>query len=238
MKHLIAVVGLGALLTITPRDCYSQPFPRWRMARIGPTEQWNRAENVLVGKVANVIPVGREEIVDPPPPLPATIHEIYWCQAEFTSLAAVKGHLPAVPKKLLWAVIRPECGVDVAAEPEYANSSDPPMTRVWFLREEGEYLRPVVDGGVFSISLRWKWTDVRAVDVPRLFAMLLIDARARGLSAKQYSMALPDAAEIARSILGDAEVAALLKAGAGVVTSDLREVMCQYLEHQSIGSCQ
>jgi hypothetical protein len=228
MKHQsFALVVVGAIL-FAPA-CRSQEYPEMRFSRVfGVEGNWNRAEDVLFGRVVNVLQVGTQQIANPPQPLPDTVHEIYWCQADFRAAAAVKGSLPAPGKKVLWAVIRPDCSAYLDWDLD-TGANQPPVTRVWFLREEGEYLRPVSDGGLFSVSFNWKWVDVPKAEAPRLFASLLLDPASRGFPPERYSEAILDASEVARSILPKEELVARLKTLSLSPVPRAREDICGYL---------
>jgi len=224
--------AFGAALAAIAPCCRSQEaLPEWKVAPsplIGIEGQWRRADDVIVGDVSNVVAKGTQEIASPPWPVSPNVREIYWCEADLRADAAVKGSLPPAGKKLLWGEIRPGCNLE-SFRYGYREAS-PPSTRVWFLRREGEYLRPVVDGGgAYFIAFHWKWADVPKADAPRVFALLALDPAAIDLGPERYYLALTSV-EVARSILGDRELAVQLKALAARPIAELHKQACGYLE--------
>jgi hypothetical protein len=198
------------------------------VAQLGLEGNWNRAQDVLFGEVANAVRVGAQRITHAPWPVGDSVHKIYWCQADFHPFAVVKGAMPAPGEQVLWAVIRPDCSYGLPSDSS-RRADQAPITRVWFLREEGEYLRPAVDGGLFFVPFRWKWTDTPKEAVPRLFVSLLFDPVARGLSADRYESAVLEAGEVALTILPKADVLARMKLAAGQSTPTVRGNICSYL---------
>jgi hypothetical protein len=227
-----------ALAVIAPCGRSQEVFPEWKVAPrplIGIEGQWRRADDVIVGDVSNVIAMGTQKIDSPPWPVSPSVREIYWCEADFRADAVVKGSLPPMGKKFLWGEIRPGCNLG-SFRYGYRETS-PPSTRVWFLRQEGEYLRPVVDGGgAYFVAFHWKWTDVPKEAVPRLFALLALDPVAIDLGPEEYYMAL-SSVEVARSILGDKELVVQLKALATRPNAELNKQACGYLEAELRESC-
>jgi len=144
---------LAALAIFQPVCDSQESFPKWEVAPIGLVGTWERADDVVVGDVSNIQALGSQKISDSdrPRPVASTINEIFWCQADFHADSVVKGKIPTPGKKLIWAAIRPGC--DIVRFHFGYEETTPPVTRVWFVREEGEYIRPVVDaGGLFNYA--------------------------------------------------------------------------------------
>lgn len=118
-------------------------FPPWTGER---TEDlvslWVRASLVAVGDMVNVTEYGVQEIGAMPPTAKQDLRKLFWCKATFRSRVVIKGRKPSPPKKVLWATVTPGCLLNYGDETAYAWRA----TRVWFLREEGAFLRFVVDG--------------------------------------------------------------------------------------------
>jgi hypothetical protein len=229
---------IGVALAVVVPSCRSQEaFPQWKVAGpfSGIEAQWGLADDVIVGDVSNVIAKGSQAVANPPWPVAPDIQEIYWCEADFRADAVVKGGLPPAGKKFLWAEIRPGCNIDMFVY-GYGKALTP-TTRVWFLRREGNYLRPVADaGGAYFIAFRWKWTDVPKAAVSRLVAALLLDPTALDLGPGKYHIAL-DSVRVARSILGDEELSVRLKALAAPPIPELHKLACDYLEAELRAPC-
>jgi hypothetical protein len=208
-------------------------FPEWKLSWptfMGLGGPWNRSDVVVVGDVSNVVEKGKQEIASPPA-FP-NVREIYWCEADFRADVAIKGALPRPGEKLLWGEARPGCSLEAGwtwTRWGYRETSAP-ITRVWFLRREGEYLRPIVDaGGAYFASFHWKWANVPKGAEQRVFATLLMDPAALGLSPGNYDEAVRNL-YIAQSILGEQEVAVRVRALAALPGHpELRRDACGYL---------
>lgn len=230
LKHrLFAALVVASVSTLFASVCPAQPFPEWRVAgSFGLEGHWKGAQDVLFGRVNNVVQIGTQQITNAPWPVPPSVREIYWCQADFQALAAVKGSLPRPGRKVLWAVIRPDCryNLESAAEGETDRS---PVTRVWFFREEGEYLRPVTDGSLYSISFNWQWNGIPKEGIQRLFVSLLFDPEIRGSDPNLYEGEIVEAAQVARTILPKEEVVSRLRTLATNADDRTRQSLCGYL---------
>jgi hypothetical protein len=239
MRYLQIPLLTAVLLVLQPVSCSQDHFPEWRSGSIGLSGSWEAAPNVVVGDVSNIVALGPQEIANPPWPVPNSVHEIYWCQADFKADAAIKGDLPSSGKKFLWAAIRPGCGFEWF---RYGyDEKEAPTTRIWFVREEGEYIRPVVDaGGVFFVSLHGKWFNPPKQEAPRMLALLMLNPAALGMSTAHYSIIFNTPVQLVRTILGDAEMAERLSDLAASTASsdrDLHEAVCYYLKDQLGRSC-
>jgi hypothetical protein len=192
---------------------------------IGLVGTWERADDVVVGDVSNVQALGSQKISDPPWPVAPAINEIFWCQADFHSDSVVKGKIPTPGKKLIWAAIRSGC--DIARFHFGYEETSPPVTRVWFVREEGEYIRPVVDaGGVLFASFHARFTAAGRPEDLKRFAYLFLNPEAHGMSF-----------ELPRLILGDTECVEALRALSAYPDVRLHESVCTYLNSNFQQSC-
>jgi hypothetical protein len=218
---------LAALAIFQPVCDSQESFPKWEVAPIGLVGTWERADDVVVGDVSNIQALGSQKISDSdrPRPVASTINEIFWCQADFHADSVVKGRIPTPGKKLIWAAIRPGCGFEWL---RYGyEESTPPVTRVWFVREEGEYIRPVVDaGGVLFASFHARFTAAGRLEDLRRFAYLFLNPEAHGLSF-----------ELPRLILGETEGAEALMALSAYPDIRLHESVCEYLKFNFHQSC-
>jgi hypothetical protein len=236
--RLLQLFPLTVALALLPPVCRSEDrFPKWEVAPIGLSGSWERSQNVVVGDVDGVVSVGSQRISNAPWPVASDVTEIYWCQGDFHGTSVIKSGLPSSGKKFLWAAIRPGCGFEYF---RYGyQEAEPPVTRVWFLREEGEYLRPAVDGGgVYFVSLHGKWSDPPKGEGPRMLALLMLNPAALGVTASVYSVVFQTPVSLARVILGEKETADRLKSlAAGTSDADLRDSVCAYLSSQFSYSC-
>jgi len=203
---------------------------------IGLVGSWERAESVVIGDVGNITSLGSQKVDNPPWPVASTVQQIYWCQADFRSDSVLKGKAPASGKRFIWAAIRPGCGFEWF---RYGyEETTPPATRVWFLREEGEYIRPVVDGGgVLFASFHAKFASAGRAEDRMRFALLFLSPPALGMNDAQYSVIFHTPVDFARVILGDAELADALRRLGWYPDPHLRESTCEYLKINLQQSC-
>jgi len=198
---------------------------------------WERAVDagaVVVGGVSNVVALGSQHISDPP--WPVGVHEIYWCKADFHASAVVKGRLRAPGKQFLWAAIRPGCGFEYF---RYGyDETQAPFTQVWFVREEGEYIRPVVSaGGVYFISFHGRWFAPPEKDAPTVLALLMLSPAALGWTPSHYATVFYYAVTLPRVILGEEETVKRLKALTIGQDPDIRSSVCSYLDSELRQPC-
>jgi len=211
-------------LFLFEQACRAQEvFPEWRVAPVMLSGSWERAQHVVVGDVDNVVSIGSQPIPNPPPWPGITVSDIYWCRADFHASSVIKGTIPPAGKKLLWAAMRPGCGLEYAF---YGyQGADPPLTRIWFIREEGDYLRPAVDsGGVYFVSIHVKWPNPPKGEAARLFALLLLNPAVLGGALSANSL------DLFTLILGEDGAGERLRAlAAGTRDDHLRRWVCDYL---------
>lgn len=122
-----------------------EPYPKWLITQhVFLEASWEYAPVIAVGRLRNVKEVGVQHLDSVPQGVDRAIKVLYWCQAELDVQLLVKGHLPpSQPKQhVLWPSRVPGCEFgreDATLTDEYI--------RVWLLRVEGEFLRPLYDGG-------------------------------------------------------------------------------------------
>ena len=136
---------------------------------------------VAVGEVINTRIYGVQTVSALPPPMSQYAQKLYWCQGVFKAVAVVKGELNARPPVFLWASGVSGCKL---SWPNDKRWYDRRVTKVWFLREEGGFLRPTYDGGRHFIGLFTKWMD--GPDLPnrqRLGAAELLAGQVKGIAA-------------------------------------------------------
>jgi hypothetical protein len=226
--YVSLLVFLAAALA--PPACHSQvSYPEWRARRIGLEGNWVQAETVVVGEVNDAKLLGPQTLEQPAPAAPG-IRVIYWCQAKLETVTVLKGKAPTEGKNLLWAGVRPDCAEGILPSYGYYMVTAPPATRVWFLREEGEYLRPVVDGGVFNVSFHVSWANVPPERARATFARLLLEPAAGGISSRQFAGTAADVLEVAGSILEQEEVIARLRALGKHPDEQVRQEACHLLK--------
>jgi hypothetical protein len=106
---------------------------------------WSRAALVVTGSVAHVNRIGV-------PRLGKNVNSesitVYPCEAEFSPSIVVKGHAEDANRKLLWFSYFPNCAFPYRPEDTVGQ-----VDRIWFLRVDGRWLRPVADNAAPFLGL-------------------------------------------------------------------------------------
>jgi hypothetical protein len=189
----------------------------------GPASAAHRAVGslpiVAIGDVTNVAPFGIQRL-DHSPPRSASpnLRRLFWCQGDFHSISVIKGDLP-LHKKYVWGSASPGCKLH--ADPGIYKK---PVTHVWFLRDENEFLRPTFDaGGGRSYGLLTDWANGPSLPAKEKLGALLLTPSANSESLHDYVNVFPDAEALAWLLLGKPECVGRIKILAGLGDMELRE---------------
>jgi hypothetical protein len=136
------------------------------------------------------------------------VKTLYWCEGVFRPVAVVKGRLPSGTRRFLWASSIQGCRVP----PNASRSANRVQTRVWFLRPEGEFLRPVFDSGTHGfIGLYARWEGGPPSPARVRLGRLLLTPSANSETLEQYSQYLWDVGPIACELLGTQDCARMIR---------------------------
>lgn len=171
MSHICRFHSYAILCILLP-TAEAEPqqwFPELRGSHVRLTAEWQNSPIVAVGEVVNVRRYGTKTYSGLSYPAPPGAHEVYWCVGDFRATAVVKGSLDAAPQSYLFTS-DPDCR-EIYGSVRGKN----PKTRVWFLRIERGFLRPVYDYGTYRyFALLGRWDeDPRLRPRQRLGALLL-----------------------------------------------------------------
>jgi len=195
---------------------------------------WENASVVAVGEITGIREIGIQLVSRLPSPVQPSVHELYWCEAEFASSGLIKGTISSPDRKLIWASIHPGCPTTYGS----SWTGKGPFFEVWFLREEGDYLRPVVDGGVeFEIFFKGHWNGVSGPPARKEFGRLLLTPSANSENPTDYAHGAFELMSLARDVLGDQECFERLQSLALAQNSDVRKVACDFIESQLGRKC-
>jgi hypothetical protein len=225
---LALAVGASAWLLAQER------FPVWRGSNLEIAGDWQASPIVAVGDVIDAAPYGEQAVRTLPWPMSPDVHTLYWCEGDFRLVAMVKGKMPPIPRKYLWATSQPGCKLWYG-EPSYFEHL---VTRVWFMREEEGVLRPTFDGGthmLFGFSVTWEEGPV--LPARERLGALLLTPEANSDSLDDYAHYLWNAGDIACDVLGKAECARRIRSLALVGNKALTEASCNYLRGQLGETC-
>lgn len=234
MRRHSTILVLVLLTTLHSGVRAQKRLPEWKVLPLTLLGVWESAPVVVVGDVRNVAPIGVQKIKNPPWPVASTIDRVYWCEADFITYAVVRGRLPASGKKFVWGSVHPGCELNLPDPPRDGR----PFTHVWFIREEGNYLRPVVDGGGFyCYTFYANWEDGSNVAPETRFARLLLTPSADGAALRNYAARFDTPASTACFILGREPCTQQIKALAALGDPDLHRAACKFLRSQFQEEC-
>lgn len=228
-------VGLLALAGTISALAAQRTFPDWTAEHLGLSGVWERASFVAVGALRDVRPVGVQRPRNLPRIASPTIRQIYWCEGDFASQEIVRGKKLPRSRTYLWGAIDPGCKLDQ----EGAVVEGESLTQVWFIREEGLYLRPVVDaGGPFFFTLHVTWEPhVAGVDSEKYFGTLLLSPGATGLSPQEYAQSFFKPASLACWIIGRTDCIQRIRGLAAFDNRELHVAACEFLNSQFQARC-
>lgn len=238
MRKYCGIGVLVFLISLHSVGCSRQRYPQWKAAPLGLLGSWDRASSVVVADLQNVEAVGTQRIANPPWPVSPKLHRLYWCQGDLKVYSVVKGKIPPGGKKFLWGGTKPGCDLTDYGAGARQESKSTALTRVWFIREEGDYIRPVVDGGggLFFFVFNGKWDDGQ--DPEKKFARLLLTPNAVGRSARDYGRRWDfEVPSTACLVLGREQCIEQIKALAALGDPLLRRRACDFLNSQFKETC-
>jgi hypothetical protein len=131
------------------------------------TDLWWRASIVAVGTVGVGHQVGPTQVVN----YEKESVTLYPCEAEFRSVAVIKGDARIDNQMFLWFSFFPECGFGIKPQQEIHS-----VEQVWFLRTQGALLRPIKDPSAQFLELfrAFHPADEDSGDLRRSFSRTLL----------------------------------------------------------------
>ena len=110
--------------------------------------------------------------------------------------------------------------------------------RIWFLKIEGGYLRPILEGGgVHFLTLRGEWPSSLQEDRERYLARLLLTPYANSLNEEDYALHFFSNASNACFILGLTDCKLEIRKVSLNPNSTIKNAACEYLRSQFAESC-
>jgi hypothetical protein len=224
---IICIIGLVLGKSFVVAE---QQFPQVRVSRTLLEGVWLASPIVAVGDVSDITSYGHQTVDHLPAPTSPGFHDLYWCQGYFNAVAVVKGELKDTRRKYLWASTVPGCNlVDNNPKLVYHRLK----TKYWFLREEGQFLRPTFDygtycfGGVFT-----PWSEGPLLPARNRMGALLLTPSANSDSLDDYAGYLWNVGDIACELLGKSECIRRIRSLEGLGNPALRESACGFLTGQ------
>lgn len=228
---LIYTLGLLSLFSV---GAPQMRFPEWRGSTVLLYGLWEATPIVAVGDVTNVTEYGQQTVDRLPWPVTQDLHRLYWCQGNFEVVATIKGTLDA-KKKYVWASANPGCKLFYGDPRDYSKR----VTRVWFLRDDGEFLRPTFDGGTaYFYGLFTKWNAAPSLEPRQRLGVLLLTPQANSDTLAEFASNIFGVADVACSLLGKTECVLRIRALAGLGDRTLQAAACEYLKAQQEEACE
>jgi hypothetical protein len=193
-----------------------QVFPEWRAGLYGLTGTWSAASLIAVATLRDIAEIGTQTVKEVPSPVQRGLKKLYWCQGNLEIRLVVRGAVSRVAKPFVWGELRSGCG-----GARSVNASSGRSSQIWFLREEAECFRPVVDGGgVFYYELN---TEFRTAPSETELARLFLDRSVNGEGL------LGESAGVACMILGEQECVKRICSIASAPAGPERGALADYL---------
>jgi hypothetical protein len=121
----------------------------------------------------------------------------------------------------------------------YAADDKRTITRVWFIREEGKYVRPVVDGfGIYFVNFYVPWDESPARDPQEQFGDLLLSPAARGATLAEFADGFFTPAATACFVLGRAPCIERIRSLAKLGEPELQRAACDFLKSEFQVGCE
>lgn len=162
------------------------------------------------------------------------VHRLYWCEGNFHVIAVIKGEIRGQNRRYLWGSGMPGCKLTYGSVEGFQRLK----TQVWFLREEGDFLRPTFDGGTRGfIGLYARWDQLSNLTPRQRLGTLLLTPEANSDTLDDYARYLSSVGDIACELLGKSECVQRLRSLAALGNPALREAACGYLAGQQQEPC-
>jgi hypothetical protein len=160
------------------------------------------------------------------------VRVIYWCRGALDIRAVVKGRRPAAGKEFLWGIAKPDCT-------EYVSDDSHAISRVWFIREEEKFLRPVVDGfGIYYVNFYVPWATDPRREPQQQFGELLLSPAARAASLADFAQGFDAHASTACFLLGRERCIERIRSLSRLGDPDLHRAACDFLNSEMEVACE
>ena len=209
-----------------------QRFPKWQEAHIGLYGTWQQATLIVIGDLQEGVLIGES---DPPAFAAEDVRRVYWCEGVLQIESIIRGTAPAT-RKYLWGTLEPGCKPERL--PGGQNPYPNPVMRIWFLRTEDGYLRPIVDGGgIHLLIFRGQWSSTPQENPEWRVARLLLSPAADSLNPKDYVSHFGQSVSNACYILGFANCKAEVQLLSRDHNTLISNAACEYLRSEFGEAC-
>ncbi len=218
----VLVIALLVLLA----SCRPFPVPpRWK-GRPDLLYLWSESTIVAAGQLTSVRRIGRPiALVAPANNAPFTL---YPCEGEFLPTAFVKGGIDSTRPKILLFSWSPRCS--------FGGGKDfnvNPVERIWFLRQEDEWLRPIIDtySGFLDLFEPFE-ASASIAETQARFARALLSPKIVAKDPAAFFRRLPEFYELSCQISGSDTCFANLRHMQQEAQPPLRAEICRWLASQ------
>jgi hypothetical protein len=212
-----------------------QNFPQVRVSTTQLEGAWLASPIVAVGEVSNITAYGHQTVGHLPAPTSAEAHDLYWCHGYLHVVAVVKGRMRGTRRKYLWASTIPGCDlVDNNPNLIYHRLK----TKFWFLRDEGQFLRPTFDYGAHRFEgVFTAWSEGPPLPARQRLGALLLTPFANSDSLDDYAHYFWNVGDIACELLGKSECTRKMRSLETLGNPALSESACGFLKGELATSC-
>ena len=217
----VNLLVISLLVSLT--SCRPFPIsPRWQ-GRPHLPYLWSESTVVAAGQLTSVRRIGRPiGLVEPANNAPFTL---YPCEGQFLPSAFLKGGIDStIPKILLFSWF-PKCSFGVGKDFDIN-----PVERIWFLRQEGEWLRPIIDNDSAFFDLFEPFEASASVaETQARFARALLSPKIVAQDQAAFFRRLPEFYELSCQISGSDTCFANLRHMQQEAQPPLRAEICRWL---------
>ena len=227
---------------LCPIHCAPHPeFPKWKGGSASLDIEWRNASIVAVGEITNAASYGVQAVDGLPWPGSVGVEKLYWCEGHFQVTAILKGSPSPTARKYLWAWPQPGCQL---YDRDSTLLGSRYKTRVWFLREEGGFLRPLYDGGGAPrfVGFCEAWDDGAPLPPAQRVGVFLLtpwaNCAANSADMADYARYLWSVGDFACLLLGKQSCIQRLRSLGHSPHAALRKEACDYLKWQLQTACE
>jgi hypothetical protein len=191
-------VPIATFLCIALFSCNAfRRVPEWSVGSGGFCGSFEAATLIAIGRLSEIQRFATERIERPPWPVQPVFKTVYWCSGRLRIHRVLKGQFSGSEGRLVWGTVRP-CETDLG---HYGRLDGD--TQVWFLRQEGRWLRPTVDlGGPYYVAFNAPEQAFLGPDPIATIGRLLLKPEAIADSDAQFATVLSPLATNACCVLG------------------------------------
>lgn len=214
-------------------NCMSQDYPKWTNGHNTVLTGQVLAPNVVIAKLESTRLYGVQTIEAYKYSPFQGMTQLFWYEGVLKVSANIKGDIPPGSHRVLWACASKPCPY---APPRWVQDEFP--LQIYFLRREGEWLRPNVDlSDIRYIAIKSAWDpNAKRSSVEWLADRFLL--REEIVVEGWRSIPILDiATDASCALLGSKSCVARIKDLVKQADPEVKKYWCEYLEFEHKDSC-